>query len=253
MRWSSDGYCTAHGRHHCERCRKADERESDWGVFEWERENRYRPGSALKTYRSRSVAQKAADRMGGNVVVRSVPRGYSGGMQTPALTQNPKTLAPNPIGAGAGLAIAAAVGVVAWLVLRKKDEEPAPGSPTPRTPGYDPPASAVCPIDAGRIAAWGTTKQMGAFYLGPAVRTPPDFAALATQFSIVTSMGEGKVVIAVGPSGSFYRYSGGQPVAAPELRAEYCAAQQTVPFQPSPLLLQNIGPLQGVLHSPVFL
>lgn len=177
-------------------------------------------------------------------------------MQTPALTQNPKTLAPNPIGAGAAIAVAAAVGVVAFLVLRKKDE---PSSDTPKTPPLNPPFAAVCQVDAARMATWGASKQMAALYLGTAVSTPPSFADLAKQFSIVTSMGESKVVIAVGPSGAFYRYSGGQPLAAPELRADYCAAQTqgqpTLPPVPVMSFRPQQSALQGALmiHSPVFL
>lgn len=110
-----EGYCEKHSKRFCDRCRKEDERQTDWGVFVYEKENRYRRESALKIYRSKALAQKAADRSDENLVVRSVSR---------VLTENPTNTA---LVAGA-VAAAAILAFVFWP--KKAAAAPALSAPT---------------------------------------------------------------------------------------------------------------------------
>lgn len=68
-----DGYCGCkRASKYCDKCRAKDDAQYDWGLFVWEKENMYRPASAIKIYRSRKVAEKAASK--GDLVVRRVWR-----------------------------------------------------------------------------------------------------------------------------------------------------------------------------------
>lgn len=63
----------------CGDCHKAWIREQDWGIFEWDAENRYPKTLAIKVFASKLNAEKAAERLGklrkvDNLVVRSVTR-----------------------------------------------------------------------------------------------------------------------------------------------------------------------------------
>jgi len=76
VRWHQ-GHCYAHGRYACATCRRQEVREErevyDYGLFEWRSDGIYTRGTALKIYKSRAVAERAADKLRGeNVVVRPV-------------------------------------------------------------------------------------------------------------------------------------------------------------------------------------
>lgn len=67
-------YCVPHSKTSCDKCRKAYERDHDWGVFLWENENMYRRANAVKVYKRKCDAVNAVEKMLGNYVVRPLTR-----------------------------------------------------------------------------------------------------------------------------------------------------------------------------------
>jgi hypothetical protein len=65
------GYCRRHSRYLCEPCKRAEERTQDWALFTWRSDGHYTRGTALRVYKSRAIADRAAEKY---VVVRPLER-----------------------------------------------------------------------------------------------------------------------------------------------------------------------------------
>lgn len=74
---SNDGYCAAHAKLYCERCRLAWEKTVDWGLFEYDIKNIYSRAEALEVFKTKRQASRAADKaFVTTLVVRYVTRCY---------------------------------------------------------------------------------------------------------------------------------------------------------------------------------
>lgn len=69
------GWCLAHSKYSCEKCKKAEDAQTEWGIYEWRTDGRYTRGTAIKIFKTKTAANKAADKLyqaGGNVVARPI-------------------------------------------------------------------------------------------------------------------------------------------------------------------------------------
>lgn len=78
----------------------------------------------------------------------------------------------------------------------------------------------ACAIDVTKLHAWGLSKSRPVLYLQNAT-TAPTLPALAAQGVSAAELAQDFVVVL--KDGSFWEYPEETPVAAPSLRAEYCA------------------------------
>lgn len=60
------GYCKKHSRYLCDTCKRAEERSTDWGVFEWRSDAHYSRGTAIKVFSSKKRADSYISKHSGN-------------------------------------------------------------------------------------------------------------------------------------------------------------------------------------------
>lgn len=71
---SHRGYCRAHSRRGCRRCRDAEAASVEYGVFVWRADARYMRKDALTIEPTRAKAERYIEEREGNLVVRTLDK-----------------------------------------------------------------------------------------------------------------------------------------------------------------------------------